>query len=290
MAEKRMFSNKVIGSDNFLEMPATSQNLYFHLSMQADDEGFIDKYKSIMRMIGAKEDDLRVLISKSFVIMFESGVLVIRHWRLNNYLQNDRTKETVFLEEKSQLLLEKNKMYTKCIQDVSIDKNRLEEYSKEYIMSPSQATKFIEIEKLEENVDKKQSTQQSTNNLPYISNIFNYWNEKDIIKHKELSDKFEKAIKKAIKIYSEEEIKTCIDRYSKVLKDKNYFFDYKWTLSEFLERKDGISSFTDEGSKWLNYNQQFNNKSKKKEQNFNGREYDAEEIKSLIQSIEEIEI
>lgn len=86
-----------------------------------------------------------------------------------------------------------------------------------------------------------------------ISNIFNYWNNKDIIVHRKLTDNIYKSIDKALKTYTEEEIKEYIDRYDKVLKDKSWFFDYKWSLEDFLNRKDGISSFTDEGSKWLSY-------------------------------------
>lgn len=93
----------------------------------------------------------------------------------------------------------------------------------------------------------------SISNSISISNIFNYWNNKKIIVHKKLTASINKAILKASKIYSEEQIKEYIDRYDKVLKDKSWFFDYKWTLEDFLNRKDGISSFTDEGSKWINY-------------------------------------
>ena len=130
MAQKRMFNNSVVGSDEFLEMPDSSQNLYFHLSMQADDDGFVDKWKSIMRMTGKKEDDLKILIDKSFVIPFDTGVLVIRHWRLNNYLQKDRYKETIYKDEKARLTIDKSNVYnldTECIH--SIDKNRLDKIS-----------------------------------------------------------------------------------------------------------------------------------------------------------------
>nr|DAM91426.1 MAG TPA: Replication initiation and membrane attachment [Caudoviricetes sp.] len=132
MAQKRMFSNSVVQSDEFLEMPDSSQNLYFHLSMQADDDGFVDKWKSIMRMTGKKEDDLKILIAKSFVIPFDTGVLVIRHWRLNNYLQKDRYKETIYKDEKSRLTIDKSNVYnldTECIHSIdknSIDKNRID--------------------------------------------------------------------------------------------------------------------------------------------------------------------
>ena len=130
MAQKRMFNNSVVGSDSFLEMPDSSQNLYFHLSMRADDDGFVDNWKSIMRMTGKKEDDLKILIAKSFVIPFESGVLVIKHWKLNNYIQKDRYKETIHIAEKQQLTTDSNNvynMYTDCIH--SIDKNSIDKNS-----------------------------------------------------------------------------------------------------------------------------------------------------------------
>jgi DnaD/phage-associated family protein len=130
MARKRMFSNDVISNDNFIEMPDSSQNLYFHLSMNADDDGFVSNYKSVMRMLGKKEDDLKVLLAKQFIIPFENGVLVIRHWKLNNYIQKDRYKETIYKEEKSKLTLDNSNVYnldTNCIH--SIDKNRLDKIS-----------------------------------------------------------------------------------------------------------------------------------------------------------------
>lgn len=129
MAEKRMFSNKVIGSDAFLEMPDSTQNLYFHLSMYADDDGFVDKPKSIMRMTGKKEDDLKLLIAKSFIIPFDTGVIVIRHWRLNNYLRKDRYNETKYIEEKSKLSILPNGEYELGIPVVDTDKNRIEKNS-----------------------------------------------------------------------------------------------------------------------------------------------------------------
>ena len=110
MANKRMFNLNLIDTDLFLEMPISSQNLYFHLGMRADDEGFVGNPKKIIRTIGANDDDLRVLITKKFVIPFETGVIVIRHWKLNNYLRNDRKQDTIYQYEKS-LLVENNSVY-----------------------------------------------------------------------------------------------------------------------------------------------------------------------------------
>ncbi len=112
MAERRMFAKTIIDSDAFLDMPITSQALYFHLSMRADDDGFINNPKKIMRMVGCSQDDLKLLLAKSFVIGFESGVIVIKHWKIHNYIRTDRYKPTVYEEEKSRLEAKGNKAYT----------------------------------------------------------------------------------------------------------------------------------------------------------------------------------
>ena len=133
MAQKRMFDKTITNSDSFLEMPDSAQNLYFHLNMEADDDGFVDNWKSIMRMIRKSEDDLKILIAKSYVIPFESGVIVIKHWKINNYLRKDRYNETKYLEEKSQLLIEPNQSYSlRCtvgIPVVDTEENRIEKNS-----------------------------------------------------------------------------------------------------------------------------------------------------------------
>lgn len=129
-----MMSKSIIKSDTFLDMPATTQNLYFHMLLDADDDGFINAPKSIMRMIGAKDDDMKVLAAKQFVIPFESGVVVIKDWKIHNYIQNDRYKPST-LPERDLLNIQKDKTYTlkgdvssmdtKCIQPVSIGKDRI---------------------------------------------------------------------------------------------------------------------------------------------------------------------
>lgn len=119
MAERRMFAKTIIDSDAFLDMPLSTQALYFHLAMRADDEGFVNNPKKIQRMIGASDDDCRILASKRFILTFQSGIIVIKHWKIHNYIQSDRFKETVYLEEKTMLALDDNKAYTERIQDVS---------------------------------------------------------------------------------------------------------------------------------------------------------------------------
>lgn len=112
MAERRMFAKTIIDSDAFLEMPLSTQALYFHLSMRADDDGFINNPKKIQRMIGSMDDDLKLLFVKNFLIPFDSGVVVIKHWKIHNYIRNDRYKETVYQEEKAMLMTKENKAYT----------------------------------------------------------------------------------------------------------------------------------------------------------------------------------
>ena len=168
MAEKRMFTQKIIDSDAFLEMPTSAQALYFHLNMRADDDGFVNNPKKITRYVGAAEDDLKLLLLKRFIIGFESGVIVIKHWRMHNTLRMDRYKPTDYQEELATLQLKENNAYTdkqsgwqpdgnqlatNCQPDgnrlepqIRLDKNRLEEIrlDKNTIESkPQRETAFI---------------------------------------------------------------------------------------------------------------------------------------------------
>ena len=108
-----MFAKSIVDSDAFLDMPLSAQALYFHLSMRADDEGFVGNPKRIKAMIGASEDDLKLLIIKRFVLSFQSGVLVIKHWRIHNYIQNDRWKPTTYIEEQPFNLTAKKPIWKK---------------------------------------------------------------------------------------------------------------------------------------------------------------------------------
>ena len=107
-----MFAKKIIDSDAFLEMPLSTQALYFHLSMRADDEGFINNPKKIQRMINASDDDMKVLLAKNFIIAFESGVIVIKHWKIHNYIRSDRLVKTAYIDERALLELKENGAYT----------------------------------------------------------------------------------------------------------------------------------------------------------------------------------
>ena len=148
MAERRMFTKRITESDAFLDMPSSTQMLYFHFSMNADDDGFVNNPKKIQKMCGASDDDFKLLIAKSFIILFDSGIIVIKHWKMHNYIQADRYRPTDYVEEKSMLGIKSNKAYTldvskmdtECIQNgyigkdsigkVSIDKNSIDKDSK----------------------------------------------------------------------------------------------------------------------------------------------------------------
>lgn len=120
MAERRMFAKTIVLSDAFLDMPMSARCLYFTLGMLADDDGFVNSPKSIMRQVGASIDDMNILLARKFILAFESGVIVIKHWRIHNYIQKDRYKGSKYIEEKSTLAVDENGAYTECIQDVSI--------------------------------------------------------------------------------------------------------------------------------------------------------------------------
>lgn len=168
MANKRMFSLSVVDTDLFLEMPISSRLLYYELGMRADDDGFVDNWKKILLFTGLKDDDMKVLVAKRFIIPFESGVIVIRHWRMNNYLQKDRLKPTIYQEELNQLGLDENNVYnldTKCIH--SIDKNSIEENSKDKtnIYGEFQNVKLT---------DEEYQKIKDKNLLPYIEKLSSY--------------------------------------------------------------------------------------------------------------------
>lgn len=170
MAERRMFAKTIIDSDAFLDMPLSTQALYFHLSMRADDDGFINNPKKVQRMIGCSDDDLKLLIAKNFLIPFDNGVVVIKHWRIHNYIQKDRYKPTVYQDELGSLEVKKNGAYTldtECIQDG---------YSLE-----TQDRIEIELGKVSNNISSKEDISHSelSDDEPkfVLKDIVDKWNE-----------------------------------------------------------------------------------------------------------------
>ena len=155
-----MFTKRITESDAFLDMPSSTQMLYFHFSMNADDDGFVNNPKKIQKMCGASDDDFKLLIAKSFIILFDSGIIVIKHWKMHNYIQADRYRPTDYVEEKSMLGIKSNKAYTldvskmdtECIQNgyigkdsigkVSIDKDSIDKDSKGESVRGEKAKRF----------------------------------------------------------------------------------------------------------------------------------------------------
>lgn len=111
MGNRRMFSKKITDTDRFLDMPASAQNLYFHINMHADDDGFLGNAKTIKRMVGASDDDLKLLVTKQFLIPFDDGVVVIKDWRIHNYIRSDRYRSTIYTDHKNSLQINENQQY-----------------------------------------------------------------------------------------------------------------------------------------------------------------------------------
>ena len=189
---RRMFSPQIVDSDAFLDMSPSAQNLYFHLGMRADDDGFVRNPKKILRMIGGNDDDLKLLLAKRFILTFESGVIVIKHWRINNLVRKDWYRPTQYLEEKSQLFIKENGSYTdseesgKRLVDVSLTKptHRLGKVSigKDRIEradTPSQIAKsFFEGGKYYENIREEMAVKVGQPILDEELKKFNlYWTE-----------------------------------------------------------------------------------------------------------------
>ena len=240
MAQKRMFDKTITNADDFLEMPDSSQNLYFHLSMNADDDGFINNWKSIMRMTGHKEDDLKVLIAKQFIIPFDSGVIVIRHWRINNYLRNDRYKETQFKEEKNQLTLGENEEYLlkngvgipmvdtdkNSIDKIRIDKNSIDNITTTTIYDFLQENGFILT--------------------PIQVEVVDTWEDTDLtryaIKQAVLNNKFNvNYIDKIIYSYQKDNIKTvqqAIEREEEFNRKRDSYYKNKYDKKEYKSERE----------------------------------------------------
>lgn len=160
MAQRRMFSPDIVGSEEFLSMPVSSRELYFQLGMNADDDGFVQP-KLVMRLSGATDDDLRVLLAKRFLIPFESGVVVIKHWLIHNMIRADRYKPTRFQKEKQALKIKENKAYS--------------EVNKVGLQNGNQLAPQVRLGKVrkEETVVATPRTEEAFNQKEYIQTMLN---------------------------------------------------------------------------------------------------------------------
>ena len=242
MAERRMFAKTIIDSDAFLDMPLSTQALYFHLSMRADDDGFINNPKKIQRMIGAADDDLKVLVTKKFIIPFESGIVVIKHWKIHNYIRNDRYKETVYKEEKGLLYEKDNKAYT------------LSETDGMSLGIPNDNQMETQVRLGKDSIGKN-SIDKDSIDKDNIVDMKQKKKEKESVKHKYgefkhvlLTDNEYKKLEEQYGSSSLEIIITYLDEYLEMKGTKyksHYMVIRKWGAKAALEQrsKEGISIF-----------------------------------------------
>lgn len=208
MASKRMFTMKIVDSDAFLDMPLSTQCLYFHLNMRADDDGFIDNPKRVMKIVGASQDDLKLLTAKRFIIAFESGVMVIKHWRMHNTLSQSRYHATQYIDEKSMLKLKENGSYS-LENGTEIDDEKLIE------MSKRQCRRTIDEQKTNADIDLDIDKE-----LDLIKYIVEYLNKTCGTRYKHSTVNTQKHIRARLRDgYVFEDFKTVIDKKAKEWKD-----------------------------------------------------------------------
>ena len=240
MANKRMFSKQITTSDAFIDMPVSSQLLYFHLNMEADDDGFVSNPKRIVRMLNAGDDDLKILLAKRFLLGFESGVVVVKHWLLHNAVRKDMYKETHYLEEKKGLKIKENGAYTEVrnesvtnplhrLDKVRLGQDRLDKVILSASADPWDFNKYLK--QLKEHIRKD------------LSIIGYYWESKGF--EFENLEQAQSAVKRDLKaagLLKGYDIK----RVQHTLEYLSGNSDFKWTLET-------VSKFIDE-PKVKNYN------------------------------------
>ena len=236
MADRRMFAKTIIDSDAFLDMPQSTQLLYFHLAMRADDDGFINNPKSIARNVKCNEDDLKILAMKKFIIPFESGIVVIKHWKIHNYIRADRYKETKYKEEKSRLMLDENKAYSVGIpSDNQVTTNGI----------PSDNQMDTQVRLGKDSIGKYSINikESNTNVLPKkkisYQEIIDKYNSicKSLPKVMKLSDSRRKAINARLDKFSLEEIISVFEKaeqsnFLKGANNRNWKADFDWIMSD----------------------------------------------------------
>lgn len=258
LAQKRMFTMKIVDSDAFLDMPATTQCLYFHLNMRADDDGFIGNPKRIMKITGASEDDLRLLIAKRFVLTFEDGVIVIKHWRMHNTLSRDRYVETSYTDEKKMLLLKDNGSYS-LTGGNPIDDTRLIERSGRQTQqrrnkdaTKTHSDKGLDIDKdIDKEKDNKLIVSKDTICQTDVRRVIEEWNKLqevgiNPIRDIKQSSKRYQLLKGRIREYGMDDILKAIDniRNSDFLRGENnrgWMITFDWFVrpNNFLKTLEG---------------------------------------------------
>ena len=212
MAERRMFAKTIIDSDAFLDMPVTARLLYYDLGMRADDDGFINSPKKIMRITGASSDDMNILIMRKFIIPFDSGVVVIKHWRIHNYIRKDTYVETKYKDEKEQLTLDENNAYT-------AKKMQLLQLRDEYVDEPSTQVRLGKDSIGKDSIGKdsiEKNIGDATAPHTQVETVIQEKNSETAARKKR-----EQFIKPTV-----EEIEKFAHEYNLTKLDPQYFYDY----------------------------------------------------------------
>ena len=236
-----MFTQKIIDSDAFLDMPLSTQALYFHLNMRADDDGFVNNPKRIQRTVGASDDDLKLLCAKRFVIGFESGVIVIKHWRMHNTLRKDRYNPTQYQEELARLDVKDNNAYTERLIEVPV----IPELPMATTWQPNGnqlATQYREdknsIDKISRDKSSEYDSDESESPVSYQQIVDLYHSIcTSFPTVRTLSDARKKAIKARLKTYSLEDFKTVFENaeasaFLKGSNDRNWSANFDWLIAD----------------------------------------------------------
>lgn len=280
MAERRMFSKTIIDSDAFLDMPLSAQALYFHLSMRADDDGFLNNANKIIRMINASKNDYDLLLIKKFIIQFDDGICVIKHWRIHNYIRNDRYKPTVYQDEMNCLTIKDNKSYT-----LNPDIPTIEEKNNDGIPNGYQTETQDRIGKDrigKDRLDKNNvdSTKVESSTKVQLEKIISAWNELNLSRIISIKNTRLKLLNARLKEYGLEKVVEAINNISKskFLKGQN---DTGWTITfDWFVKPNNFpkvleGNYTDKTTKNTNVKSTgFNN--------FESREYDYDDLEKKL--------
>ena len=235
MANKRMFTMKIVDTDAFLDMPLSTQCLYFHLNMRADDDGFLNNAKKVMKIIGANQNDYDLLVAKSFVIQFDDGICVIKHWRINNYLRKDRYTETIYQEEKAMLTIQPNGRYSLKDSSCEIDDLPLG------IPVCNQSDTQNRIDKNREEKNSIYSAEKLHDEQSLDDFFESIWKLYPIKKGK---GQVSKTKKKALQRIGYEQISRCVERFLKDMSDAGRDRKYWMHGSTFINS--GYVDYLDE--------------------------------------------
>lgn len=293
-----MFTQKIIDSDAFLDMPLSTQALYFHLNMRADDDGFVNNPKRIQRTVGASDDDLKLLCAKRFVIGFESGVIVIKHWRMHNTLRKDRYNPTQYQEELALLDVKDNNAYTERIYELP-EPDVLPVATTWQPNGNHLATQYREVEISKDKISRDKGENDSGES-PSCQQIVDLYHSicKSYPSVRSLSESRKKAIKARLKTYSLEDFKTVFENaeassFLKGKNDRNWSASFDWLIADKNMAKVLEGNYADKGRKeavpgWMNKPREFDEDEFRAVQRMLGNDRElAERAEKLKQSLQE---